>query len=96
MNPCGDKLATTQEPALSTPDPSSRSSKRKPKGKPVAVVGFGSAKVPVYRCASRGRVRFAISYHRDGQRLRQFFGDLATAKKKPCSWRSESSRACST
>ena len=38
--------------------------------------------MPVYRCASGGRVRFAISYHRDGQRLRQFFGDLATAKKE--------------
>ena len=82
MNHPGDNLATTQEPALSTPDPTSRASKRKPKGKPVAVVGFGSAKVPVYRCASGGRVRFAISYHRDGQRLRQFFGDLATAKKE--------------
>jgi integrase len=48
----------------------------------VAIVGFGSAKVPVYRCASGGRIRFAISYHRDGKRMRQFFGDLAAAKKE--------------
>jgi hypothetical protein len=82
MNPCGDKLATTQQPAHSTASAACREPKRKGKGKPVAVVGYGSAKVPVYRCASGGRVRFAISYHRDGRRLRQFFGDLTTAKKE--------------
>ena len=82
MNPCGDKLATTQQSASSTPAEACREPKRKGKGKPAAIVGFGSAKVPVYRCASGGRIRFAISYHRDGKRMRQFFGDLAAAKKE--------------
>lgn len=43
---------------------------------------FGSASVPVYRCDSGGRVRFAISYHREGKRLRQFFTTLEAANKE--------------
>jgi len=82
MDPCGDKLATTRQTAPSTPTSTCREPKRKGKGKPMAIVGFGSAKVPVYRCVSGGRIRFAISYHRDGKRMRQFFGDLAAAKKE--------------
>ena len=46
------------------------------------MVGFGFAKVPVSRCASGGRIRFAISYHRERRRVRQFFTDLAAAKKE--------------
>ena len=81
MDTPGDKMATTQE---TTPSPaeSGREPKRKGKGKPATIVGFGSAKVPVYRCASGGRVRFAISYYRDGKRLRQFFTTLPAAKKE--------------
>ncbi|MBN8459378.1 MAG: hypothetical protein J0M04_16235 [Verrucomicrobia bacterium] len=60
MDTSGDKLATTQQAASNTPPPATRAPKRKTRGKPAAVVGFGSAKVPVYRCASGGRVRFAI------------------------------------
>ncbi len=83
MNPTGDKLATTQETALSTTLPAPRpKAKRGSKGKPVAVAHFGSVSVPVYRCASGGRIRFVLSYHREGKRLRQFFGDLAAAKKE--------------
>ena len=81
MNPPGDKLATTQNPALTTPQ-NARSRKVGSRGKPAAVVRFGSASVPVYQCESAGRVRFAISYHRDGKRMRQYFGDLAAAKKE--------------
>jgi len=51
-------------------------------GKPVAMARFGSASVPVYRCGSGGRVRFAISHYRDGKRLRQFFTTLEAAKKE--------------
>ena len=83
MNPTGDKLATTQETALSTTLPAPRpKAKRGAKGKPVSVARFGSAAVPVYRCAAGGRIRFALSYHREGRRMRQFFGDLAAAKKE--------------
>jgi integrase len=45
-------------------------------------VKFGSAVVPVYRSASGRRVRFTISYHRDGKRLRQTFPSLDAAKKE--------------
>jgi integrase len=43
---------------------------------------FGSASVPIYRCDSGGRVRFALSHYRDGKRLRQFFTSLDAAKKE--------------
>ena len=86
MNPTGDKLATTLETALSTTLPAPRpKAKRGAKGKPVAVARFGSAAVPVNRCASGGRIRFVLSYHREGRRMRQFFGDLPPRKKRPCS-----------
>lgn len=71
MAPPGDKMATTRQTASNTPTPEARAPKRKTHGKPAAVVGFGSAKVPVYRCASGGRIRFAISYHREGRRMRR-------------------------
>lgn len=74
-------MATTRQTTLSTPQ-NTRSRRHGSRGKPVATVGFGSAKVPVYRCESAGRVRFAISYHREGRRLRQFFTGLAAANKE--------------
>ena len=81
MEDPGDKMATTQEAptsaALKTPVP-----KRGKNGKPAAVAKFGSASVPIYRCDSGGRVRFAISHYRDGKRLRQFFTTLDAAKKE--------------
>jgi integrase len=81
MEDPGDKMATTQEAptstALNPPIP-----KRGKNGKPVAMVKFGSASVPVYRCDSGGRIRFAISHYRDGKRLRQFFTTLDAAKKE--------------
>ena len=81
MEDPGDKMATTQEAptstALKTPAP-----KRGKHGKPAAVAKFGSASVPIYRCDSGGRVRFAISHYRDGKRLRQFFTTLEAAKKE--------------
>jgi integrase len=81
MDDPGDKMATTRAApsatASGTPAP-----KRGKHGKPAAVVKFGSASVPVYQCASGGRVRYAISHYRDGRRLRQFFTTLAAAKKE--------------
>ena len=81
MEADGDKMATTHAETTNTvlypPAP-----KRGKHGKPVAMARFGSASVPVYRCDSGGRVRFAISHYRDGKRLRQFFPSLDAAKKE--------------
>ena len=81
MDDPGDKMATTHA-ELSNNVSCPPAPKRGKHGKPVAVVKFGSASVPVYRCDSGGRDRFAISYHRDGKRLRQFFTTLEAAKKE--------------
>ncbi len=81
MEAPGDKMVTTHaEPSNTVPYPPAP--KRGKHGKPVAVVKFGSASVPVYRCDSGGRVRFAISHYRDGKRLRKFFTTLEAAKKE--------------
>lgn len=75
----GDKLATNRGSSSGTSTKPARSRGRKTPG-PHCVVKFGSAAVPVYRCASGGRIRFAISYYREGKRLRQFFSSLDAAK----------------
>ena len=76
MNGCGDKLVTTQEPAVC-----GKSKKRK-HGKPVASVKFGSAVVPIYQLASAGRKRFILSFYMEGKRERRSFTNLETAKKE--------------
>jgi hypothetical protein len=81
MEDDGDKMVTTQELDLLSARKSTRSPKPG-KGKPATLVKFGSAVVPVYRTTSGSRVRFMISYHRDGKRLRQIFATLDTAKKE--------------
>ena len=81
MEALGDKMATTHA-ELSNTVPHPPAPKRGKHGKPVAMARFGSASVPVYRCDSGGRVRFAISHYRDGKRLRQFFPSLDAAKKE--------------
>jgi len=85
MEAPGDKMATTHadlsnpaNPVLYPPAP--KRGKHGKHGKPAAMIKFGSASVPVYRCDSGGRVRFAISHYRDGKRLRQFFTILEAAK----------------
>jgi site-specific recombinase XerD len=45
-------------------------------------VKFGSAAILVYRTASGGRVRFTVSWYREGRRMRQVFGTLEEAKKE--------------
>jgi integrase len=76
MNDCGDKLVTTQEPAVC-----GKSKKRK-HGKPVASVKFGSAVVPIYQLASASRKRFILSFYMEGKRERRSFTNLETAKKE--------------
>jgi len=77
----GDKMVTTREPDLLSAQKSTGQQKAH-KGKPAALVKFGSAAVPVYRITSGKRIRFTISYHRDGKRLRQVFPSLDAAKKE--------------
>ncbi len=54
----------------------------KGKGKPVTVMKFGCASVPVYRLVEGNRVRFLVAHYRDGKRLRQTFRTLEAAKKE--------------
>jgi integrase len=81
MEQVGDKMATNPGIESGTHTKSKRSGKRKKPG-PLSVVKSGSATVPIYRCDSGGRTRFAISYYREGKRLRQFFTTLDAAKKE--------------
>ena len=87
MNAGGDKWVTTREADLLSAcgDSGSGKSRKKAhpgKGKPAAHVKFGSAVVSVYRSASGRRVRFTISYHRNGKRMRQIFPSMESAKKE--------------
>ena len=77
MESTGDKMVTTRGTA-----PPSRPPKAGKNGKPAALVRYGSASVPVYCCASGGRTRFILSYHREGRRMRQSFRTLGRAKKE--------------
>jgi len=81
MNGSGDKMVTTREPDLLSAQ-KSKAQQKGHRGKPAALVKFGSAAVPVYRITSGKRVRFTISYHRDGKRLRQVFPSFDAAKKE--------------
>ncbi len=68
MDEGGDKMATIRENA----SPKRRSKKAGPFFK----VKAGSAVVPIYRAESKGRVRFTLSFYRDGRRMRKMFNDL--------------------
>lgn len=74
MNGGGDKMATNQEAKTSN------SSGRK--SGPHAKVKAGSAVVPIYQSKSGDRVRYAVSFYRDGKRLRKMFSTLDAAKKE--------------
>jgi hypothetical protein len=50
----------------------SRSGKQRKPG-PVATVKSGSTGVPIYQSESKGRVRFTLSFYRDGRRVRKVF-----------------------
>ena len=55
---------------------------RKQSAGPVATVRHGSASVPIYRIQSGSRTRFAISWYRDGKRMRQVFRTIEAARKE--------------
>lgn len=74
MNEGGDKMATN--PGEATPKV------RKKKAGPFLKVKAGSAVVPIYRTESKGRVRFTLSFYRDGRRIRKMFNTLDDAKKE--------------
>lgn len=71
MEAVGDKMATNAP----VRKPRSRSERGKKRG-PFTTVKFGSAVVPIYESRSKGRMRYCLSYYREGERLRQFFPDL--------------------
>jgi len=63
-----------------------RSKTRSPKGRkkrgPFLKVKFGSSVVPVYQTESKGRVRYSLSFYRDGRRQRVVFSSLEEAKQE--------------
>jgi hypothetical protein len=74
MDEAGDKMATNRGNAS-------------PKGRtknagPFLKVKAGSAVVPIYRTESKGRVRFTLSFYRDGRRMRKMFNTVEDAKKE--------------
>ena len=74
MNEAGDKMATNAGKASPK--------QRNKKAGPFLKVKAGSAVVPIYRTACNGRVRFTLSFYRDGRRMRKMFNDLESAKKE--------------
>jgi integrase len=74
MNEGGDKMATNRGDA----SPKGRSKK----AGPFLKVKAGSAVVPIYRTESKGRVRFTVSFYRDGRRMRKMFLSVEAAKKE--------------
>ena len=74
MNEAGDKMATNPGDASPTV--------RNKKAGPFHKVKAGSAVVPIYRTQSKGRVRFTVSFYRDGRRMRKMFNSLEDAKKE--------------
>ena len=49
---------------------------------PSLKVKAGSAVVPIYRAATNSRLRYTLSFYRDGRRMRKMFNDLESAKKE--------------
>ena len=74
MDGGGDKLVTNGRAKAKKP---SRS-----KAGPFLKVKAGSAVVPIYRTESKGRVRFTLSFYRDGKRQRKVFISVEEAKKE--------------
>jgi integrase len=74
MNEAGDKMATNRGETLSKG--------RRKKAVPFLKVKAGSAVVPIYRTACKGRLRYTLSFYRDGRRMRKMFNDLESAKKE--------------
>lgn len=81
MDEAGDKMATNVGSASATRSKTKGSKSRKKQG-PFLKVKSGSSMVPIYRTESKGRVRFTVSFYRDGRRMRKMFNDLESAKKE--------------
>ena len=74
MNEAGDKMATNRGESLPKG--------RRKKACPFLKVKAGSAVVPIYRTACKERLRYTLSFYRDGRRMRKMFNDLESAKKE--------------
>ena len=81
MEGAGDKMVTNAGSGAATRSKTRRSKGRKKQG-PFQKVKTGSAVVPIYRTESAGRVRFTLSFYRDGRRVRKVFTDLDEARKE--------------
>ena len=81
MNEAGDKLVTNVGSGSAIRSKSGRSKRKKKQG-PQLVVKVGSATVPIYRIESKGRVRFTVSFYREGRRVRKVFPTMDAAKKE--------------
>jgi integrase len=74
MNEGGDKMATNEG--------SSSPKQRVKKAGPYNKVKSGSAVVPIYRTESKGRIRYTLSFYRNGRRMRKMFSNIDEAKKE--------------
>jgi integrase len=74
MNEGGDKMATNE--GITAPKG------RAKKAGPFLKVKSGSAVVPIYRTESKGRVRYTLSFYRNGRRMRKMFSNIDEAKKE--------------
>jgi hypothetical protein len=81
MEEAGDNIVTKagSQPAIRS---NTRRSKRHKKRGPFLKVKAGSAMVPIYKTETGGRVRFTLSFYRNGRRVRKVFTDLDKARKE--------------
>ncbi|MEY3898115.1 MAG: hypothetical protein RLZZ214_3636 [Verrucomicrobiota bacterium] len=81
MNEGGDKLVTNDGSDSAIRSKTKRFRGRKKQG-PFLKVKAGSAVVPIYQTESKGRVRYTLSFYRDGRRERKAFSSPEEAKKE--------------
>jgi hypothetical protein len=81
MNEGGDKMVTNAGTESATRTKPKRSRAKKKLGL-FLKVKFASAVMPIYRTESKGRVRFTLSFYRDGRRMRKMFYTVESAKKE--------------
>ena len=81
MSEAGDKLVTNAGSERAKRSKSRSRATPKKQG-PFQKIKFGSAVVPIYRTESKGRVRFTLSFYREGRRVRQVFNELEEARKE--------------
>lgn len=72
MNEGGDKMVTNGRAKAPTAK----------KAGPFLKVKAGSAVVPIYQTQSKGRVRYTLSFYRDGRRERKVFTSVEDAKRE--------------